>query len=682
MNLILALTVLLAQDREVSIEHFVGTQDALWRSRASGSSRVVVGGMLAESELLDRAGIDAVAIGYRDLATKLPEGRFVCANVTDVSTGKAVARPFVVRDLGGLRIGYVGITQPPAYVRVDLKNWRVEEPVQSLKRLLPELKKSADLIVLLAVMDRIDCGKLVKEVGGIHVALVPSLVTSDPEPLAVGESWLVQSPSDALGRLTLRWDGRRVVGATNPLEIVELTDEERSRAGKRPEPRFVAEELPKREEPRAFSLKEGESQHLGLVRSNRAAEVTLHAVRMSERKLILDTEWKNIIPMSFVYERQVPVAYQISKFEDHLYLVVNGRTLSRLDVHASSRPGGLLERDFELPCRGSTVRGSLIFPLPDGPIESLDVRFYDYAHGPVVFPLMEKPGEKEKLPAPMQNEVLELIVASSRDVKEWGGKKAPGGMTFWIADVRARSRFTQEVDATAFDPKAESGTKVEAGTVADWKEATKYIYAVLDGEFAYASIGGTLPSDPRFLPDAMTGGEVVFLVPEKCVSCEIRFDIPHAQPPGGEEIQPQSIVWTLRGARPDPPEREAIVEIEDGTLHVSVVGQNVVREFGGTKAADKKKFLVLDALVTSTETSGDFFQTREQLKYATEKGTQLAFHSATLKGPRYPGDPMWIPTGERRVFQVVFEIPESDKKLRLAYAGITKAETVDLRDDK
>ncbi len=705
MNLAFALALLLAQERELSIEHFVGHHDALWKPRASDATRVALGGVLVDgrsdaflSELMDLAGLDAVAIGYRDLAaasrfSKLHEGRFVCANVTDASTGKPIARPFVVKKVGDLRVAFVGVTQPPSYLSVDLKGWKIEDPAQALSRLLPEIRKSADRVLILAVMDRIECGKIV----GGETALVPAFGTSDPEPLAVGAGWLVQSFPDAMGRLVLRWDGKRVVRAVNTIEVVELTDEERSReetflakhGQKRGEPRFVADELPRKEEgvPRAISLEDGQSQRIGMVRSNRAAELTLHSVQAraekGKRKLILDTEWKNVIPMSFVFDRQVPVAYQVPKLEDHLYLVVNGRTLSRLDVGLSSGAGGLLEKGLELPRRGSSLRGSLAFPIPEGTVESLEVRFYDYAHGLMVLPLMEKQGKAEKLPVPMRNEILELNVVAVRHAKGWEGRTAPEGMTFMIADIRARSRFTQEVDATAFDPKAESVSKTEAGTVADWKEATKYIYAVLDGEYAYApTSGGTLPSDPRFLPDVMTGGEVAFLVPEKCVSREIRFDILHAQPPGGEEIQPQPIVWTLQGARPDPPEREPIVEIEDGTLHVSVVGQSVVREFAGVKVAEKKKFLVLDVLVTSTETGGDFFQTKEQLKYATEKGAQLAFHSATLKGFRYPGDPMWIPTGERRVFQVVFEIPESDKKLRLAYAGITKAETVDLKSDE
>ncbi|MGF2075897.1 hypothetical protein, partial [Enterococcus casseliflavus] len=83
---------------------------------------------------------------------------------------------------------------------------------------------------------------------------------------------------------------------------------------------------------------------------------------------------------------------------------------------------------------------------------------------------------------------------------------------------------------TAFDPRARAGARTKVGNVADWKESRRYLQLVLDGEVGFVPHAATrLAEEPRFLPDVFTGGDVIFLAPEKAASYELRCDFPNAR---------------------------------------------------------------------------------------------------------------------------------------------------------
>ena len=92
-----------------------------------------------------------------------------------------------------------------------------------------------------------------------------------------------------------------------------------------------------------------------------------------------------------------------------------------------------------------------------------------------------------------------------------------------------------------------------------------------------------------------------------------------------------------------------------------------------------KDLLTLDVVVRNTGTSLEMFQTPEQLKYTTEKGQAVALHPSTFTGPRAPLKLLGVPPGGRRAFQAVFQIPETDRRPRLTYSGVTKAAVVALK---
>ena len=461
----------------------------------------------------------------------------------------------------------------------------------------------------------------------------------------------------------------------------------------------------------------GRTYPLRLAAGNRAARVTVHNVAAVDTYgshkappgrtlLVVSTEWENVIPLTVIDEQKIPTTYKIPNLADHVYLVLDGRRLARLDGAAATLPGHVPVKDFSLEHIGSRVRGNLVFALPAGGVTgTAELRFYDFAHGHFVVPLstpaVVAAAAAAPPPAPVspaqKNEVVEVAPFAVRKLAELNGRAAPQGMQFVAVDLRARSTFTVDADATAFDPKARPGAKTKLGYVADWKESRRYLQLVADGEYAFMPEAETdLEEEPRFLPDVMTGGSVVFVAPKEVKSLELRCDFPNARASTGAAFRPKGMTLALEGKRPQPENPKAIASVDDENYRVQVVGQSVVAERGGSVAGAERGaggsgaggelvrngqvFLVLDVVVQNRGwRNGEFFQTSKQLKYVSETGGQVEMSPVSFEGPRRAAELVWIPPGERRRFEAVFEIGEGEKRPRVAFNGVTKAEVLTLK---
>jgi hypothetical protein len=618
---------------------------------APGETGVCVAG--GNRELLAAAGFSVLNVGWSDVGSA-----GLSANV------KGADRAFVLREIGGRQVAFVGVAAPPAGKAVD----GVADPKAALAKALAEAK--ADLVVGVAHLSRAQAAELFR---GTPVALVvvSGRGGGDAEPLKLGDTWFVQAPGpgsawarvgvavDGAGKIasvSCRYtrpegkpssvvaDAKRRLGAEDPVEALRATTKP---AGPAPAP---------------------------LEASNRASRVVIHGV--AERPaygarntlrplLVVDVEIENTIPLTLVKQNQVPTQYRIPNLADHLYLVLDGVRVSRLLKDADELPGHLPVKGFQLDRLGSRLRGNLVFEV--GPAASLELRFYDYAHGHWTLPLRGKPPEPAKPVQPLQsNDVVEAGVFAWSRAKERKGMAAPEGTTWIVAEFRARSMLFTEGDATAFDPKAAPKSKLKIGTVSDWKDSTRHLTLVADGERAFDS--PETPEAPRFLPDLFTGFEVAFLAPEKASSVELRADFPNALLPDGRTVRPKPLVFLLEGEKPAPPKRVPFVTIDDPPFQVIVHGQSV-----------EKDLLSLEMAVRNGGTLTETFQTEEQLKYVTEKGQQQALHEATWSGPSRPGKLHLVPPGEWRSFRAVFRISPGELQPRLAYRGVTKAEIVPLQ---
>lgn len=434
----------------------------------------------------------------------------------------------------------------------------------------------------------------------------------------------------------------------------------------------------------------GETRPVRALGSNRGSRVEVLSVALLDhygetaapagrRFVVLRARWENTFPLTLIEGKDLPTEYRVPVLGDHVYLVADGREVLRLLPGAADLPGHLPVSPFSLPRLGSVLEGNLVFDAADPPFSALELRFYDFAHGHFAVPLGASAGPPaQPLGAPLKNEVVEIAPFAVQRAKELGGTKAPDGMTFLTIDLRARSLFTVDADATAFDPKARPGARAAVGTVADWKESRRYLQLVADGEIGFPALPvSLLAEEPRFLPDVFTGGTVSFLAPENATSLELRCDFPNARSSlDGKEFRPRGLTLHLEGKRPGLPALKPLLgPITDDPFSVTVTAMRE-GEPGQAQRGDTR-LVLLEVTASNTGKIGDFLQTSEQLQLVLASGQQVAL-DPTASPARPATSLLWVPPGERRSFTAAFHVPVAETRLRLMYRGGNFAKTYDL----
>jgi 2',3'-cyclic-nucleotide 2'-phosphodiesterase (5'-nucleotidase family) len=115
---------------------------------------------------------------YKDNLKKLPMlGRVVSANAVPASTDVMPFKPYVIEEVRGkrlgakpLRVGIIGVTEKPN-ATVATGGYTISDPVEAAKRLVPELRKKCDLVVVLAYVDRDTAKRIGMEAPGIDLVI-------------------------------------------------------------------------------------------------------------------------------------------------------------------------------------------------------------------------------------------------------------------------------------------------------------------------------------------------------------------------------------------------------------------------------------------------------------------------------------------------------------------------------
>lgn len=178
-------------------------------------------------ETMNAMGFDAMALGNHELdfgqdvlAQRAREARFpfLAANVA----GLAATRPYAVLNAGSVRVAVVGLLTPDTAHTTHPKNvvgLDFGDPGESVRRLLPELRRRADVVVVLAHLGHGAERRLAQEVEGIDVVLGGHSHTRVTEPPMVGGTLVAQAweHGKALGVVDLTVDQGRVIRAEGRL---------------------------------------------------------------------------------------------------------------------------------------------------------------------------------------------------------------------------------------------------------------------------------------------------------------------------------------------------------------------------------------------------------------------------------------------------------------------------------
>jgi 2',3'-cyclic-nucleotide 2'-phosphodiesterase (5'-nucleotidase family) len=138
-------------------------------------------------EAMDRLGYSVVTIGERELSFgqaylidtfKKTKMDLVSANVVVADTKKPFLKPYVIRKAGTVKVAFTGLLGKEMNLkkRAGEKELTVLDPILVAKTLIPELRKKADVVVVLSHLGLTESQKLTIEVPGIDVMVFGHLV--------------------------------------------------------------------------------------------------------------------------------------------------------------------------------------------------------------------------------------------------------------------------------------------------------------------------------------------------------------------------------------------------------------------------------------------------------------------------------------------------------------------------
>lgn len=173
-------------------------------------------------EVMNREGYDAATIGNHDfdwginaLQNMIQDASFtfVAANIKDAQ-GQPLAnvKPFIIKDLPGVKVGIVGLTTPDmknVTGRDEVKAMNFEDPVQTLTATIPEMKKQgAEVIIVLSHMGLEQDRILAQNMKGIDLIVGGHSHNTLAEPIKVGDTLIAQTGFGGknLGKVSLTWD--------------------------------------------------------------------------------------------------------------------------------------------------------------------------------------------------------------------------------------------------------------------------------------------------------------------------------------------------------------------------------------------------------------------------------------------------------------------------------------------
>jgi 2',3'-cyclic-nucleotide 2'-phosphodiesterase (5'-nucleotidase family) len=184
-------------------------------------------------ELMNAMEFDAMVVGNHEfdfgqavLQKRLSEFRFpvLGANVR----GLPGLKPYVIREVGGLKVGIMGVVTPDTGVTTHPKNvvgLSFSTPEAVVRDYLPQLRREADLVVVLSHLGYGEDRKLAQQVPGIDVIVGGHSHTRLDKPEKVNGTYIVQAyeHGKVLGVLDLTVRGGKVVRAAG--RLVEIRPE-------------------------------------------------------------------------------------------------------------------------------------------------------------------------------------------------------------------------------------------------------------------------------------------------------------------------------------------------------------------------------------------------------------------------------------------------------------------------
>jgi hypothetical protein len=382
--------------------------------------------------------------------------------------------------------------------------------------------------------------------------------------------------------------------------------------------------------------------------------------------LVLATKWENRIDAKLAEERGLATAYGVPDLAMHLYLVTDAARLGELRGNLDDGSGHASLSSVILGKPGATVTGDIVFEIPAGKYTGADLCFFDDTAGDFKLALAGPAPVDRPLRPAQKNAVGEFALYSFTDPDR--RVTAPPGFRVVAVDLRARSAWMNDKEASAYDPSIAPGTTIKRVNLLDWPEARQYLAVVADGAYACPPVyGGELPDAPRFIPEFFTGWRITFFVPAEAKSLELWAEMPHAGTDEGTlDLEP--VRFPLAGENFTPAAAPGPLSIKDEMFAVTVAARRTTT-FAGEPAGEGKQFVVLDVGVTNNGETGEFFMPAEQMLLLDADGSELPPDSVTAQGPHRPMEHVHLAPHAFRRFETVYRLDAAAAHPKLSYHG-------------
>ena len=178
-------------------------------------------------ETMNRMKYDAMVVGNHEpdftaekLRERIKEAKFpvLAANISEKKNGKLFTLPYVIKTIGGVRVGILGLAYPNTPLtsaKKNVENLMFRDAVETAREYVPRLRKEgAEIIIALTHLGLNADKNLAEKVSGIDVIVGGHSHNRMTDAMRAGETIIVQAGAHGsdLGRLDLKIENGRVAG--------------------------------------------------------------------------------------------------------------------------------------------------------------------------------------------------------------------------------------------------------------------------------------------------------------------------------------------------------------------------------------------------------------------------------------------------------------------------------------
>ncbi|WP_457942953.1 hypothetical protein ACSTAY_16320 [Vreelandella alkaliphila] len=527
--------------------------DGIWLDAGGflDGGEVDVLGLQKTLALAEELGMQALHLTWRDvspaLVDSLPKIRLplVSASLVDVR-GEPLVPPSLVVEHGNQRIAVIGISGVPTDYH-DLPAWqafsgmfRLREAGEALSESLEGLPGDVDRVVVLYAGDHGILRQLIDQVGERVDAFVMgssfgNLYSAPPEAVIDARSQQGRRLTRLnLPELTATYHDVTLSSPPNEavVEALERAGLRHARPDREARANMVLAGEPDLSPPfRATLLVEQYNRVMGLslLGIETRSEWQGETAPEGEAYLVLDLLFENRKPFDLIQQDGGQRALRVGNLAQNLVLLSGDRTHAA--INDSLNGAELLPDTFILPQPGEIRRGQVVYRLPKGVSDPLSLRFYHIEYPVLALALQEREPDPDVPPDIdfQRHDFLELGVASIEDVEAAQLNQAADDRRFVAVELLGRSRLTRTNPANHHDANADPDQTVETPRAVPYLYADQHIQLVSSDGYAYLPDWALseLERIPAFLPDMLTGGRLIFSLPEAVDTYRVALYFPN-----------------------------------------------------------------------------------------------------------------------------------------------------------